>query len=177
MILIQQEVLWLFQQSDINPAGGTVTLPAEWYQSSRRYCDFPSRDQSDVSRNHHPHQVMTACVNPYPCWSKLLQIFIHPLHDTWVESAGRLHHEFWTPNAQVSLSRIYSWMGTNWLFLFDPGIVPGHFGKFLWIWIVYFSSVVLQQASTKVLNMFTTYILSCSQCEYFLFLVMCIENV
>ncbi len=34
----------------------------------------------------------------------------------------------------------------RWLFL------HGHSGKFLWIWIVYFSSISLRQASTKVLN-------------------------
>ncbi len=67
-------------------------------------------------------------------------------------------------NAQVLLSRIYSWTWTNWPFLFDQGIVPGYSGKFLWIRIVHFAFVSLQQASTKVLNCSKSL---CSQDEYF----------
>ncbi len=84
---------------------------------------------------------------------------------------GTDHHSF---NTQVSLSRIYSRTGMNCPFLFDRGIIPGLSGKFLWIQIVYFSSMVFPQASTKVLKCSN---LSCSQCKYFSFLVIRIENV
>ncbi len=63
-----------------------------------------------------------------------------------------------TDYAQVSLCWMYCWTWTNWPFLFDWRIIPGHSSQFLSIRIVYFSSVQLWQASTNVLNMFKTFV-------------------